>query len=126
MDKNENKFIKESKIKVKEEKNSVKKNNFKETLKRFEDEQKAHKEKLENIRKQQIEKELSICTKGPYLNKNKNKKIKKDFLERKKEYSDIAKKNKDKLAEKLKEYNIKEEVEMKKRKDKLNKKYNEK
>ena len=45
LDKNENKFIKESKIKVKEEKNSVKKNNFKETLKRFEDEQKAHKSK---------------------------------------------------------------------------------
>ena len=118
----------ESTIKEKQDKtNNIKKaNNFKATLKRFEEEQKAHKIKLENIRKQQIEKELSICTKAPQLNKKKNDKIKKDFLERQKEYSDIAKKNKDKIAEKVNQQKLKEEEALKKYNEKLNKKYQHK
>ena len=73
------------------EKKVVKKN-FKDTLKRFEEEKKAHEQKLETIRKNKMEQELKICTKTPHLNKNKNKAIKKEFFERQKEYSENAKK----------------------------------
>ena len=95
-------------------------------MKRFEEKNQAKKEKIENIRKQQMEKERSICTNAPKLNDKKNTKIKKNFLERQKEYSDIAKKNKDKLAEKVNKEKLKDEEELKKYNEKISKKYQNK
>ena len=67
-----------------------------------------------------MEKERSICTNAPKLNDKKNTKIKKNFLERQKEYSDIAKKNKALLEKKEKKkrenLNLKAKVKEKRNK----------
>ena len=66
---------------------------------------------MEIIRKDKMEKELSKCTKIPQLIKNKNIVIKKEFLERQKDYSENVNKKKEKILETIK---------MKKKKKKKN------
>ena len=46
-------------------KNDAKKSNFNEVLKRFEEEKKAKEKKLDDKRKELIDKEISLCTGKP-------------------------------------------------------------
>ena len=96
-------------------KNDAKKSNFNEVLKRFEEEKKAKEKKLDDKRKELIDKEISLCTGKPQITKmkkgNTSDKYSKDFLVRQKEINDHLNLKKQRLIE---EENKKKEKEYQK------------
>ena len=96
-------------------KNDTKKSNFNEVLKRFEEDKKAKEKKLDDKRKELIDKEISLCTGKPQITKmkkgNTSDKYSKDFLVRQKEINDNLNLKKQRLIE---EENKKKEKEYQK------------
>ncbi len=78
--------------------------NLNQMFKRFEENQKKKKEKIERLKTQQKEKESLICSHKPLLNQKTmslNKRIKDDFLTRQKKHEEKVREKGEKLKQKL-------------------------